>query len=67
MMAASISRRVKVRGAVEALYPTAKLRDLYRQQACAYRGSTTCRYCQAKDRNGGVCPSATFLGLEGRR
>lgn len=48
-------------------YPTAALRDVYRKQACSYRGSGACLYCQAKDRNGGICPSATFLGMDGGR
>ena len=48
-------------------YPPAKLREVFAKQVCHLNGNKTCRFCQARERNGGICPSATYLGLDGRR
>jgi hypothetical protein len=66
MMASPALRGLR-RAATINPYPSAKLREVFAKQVCSYAGSNACRFCQAKTRNGGVCPSATHLGLDGRR
>ena len=66
-MMASLALRGLRRAATINPYPSAALREVFAKQACSFNGSNACRFCQARERNGGICPSATYLGLDGRR